>query len=297
MSTYFAILTAVGEAKRANAELLGTVVKITHMAIGDGNGVTPVPNRLQTALANEIRRAPINLLEPNPADASQIVVEQVIPENVGGFWIREFGLIDADGDLVAVANAPATYKPTLAEGSGRTQVIRMVLIWGSAATVQLKIDPAVVLATRGYVDTQLLAVAAMVADAIDDHETEENPHPQYARLAAKNAFESGNHCIEKPLPATTGSLVLALDGGVNFGGQITGNIVLANPTGMAAGKCGVIRIVNDAATPRSISYGAYWKTPGGQLPVLTAAAGAADLFGYYVESATKITIIPQQDTK
>lgn len=155
MSTYFAILTAVGEAKRANAETLGTIVQITHMAVGDGNGATPVPNRLQTALVNEVRRAPINTLDNNPSDASQIIVEQVIPENVGGWWIREIGLYDADGDLVAVANAPATYKPALAEGSGRTQVVRMVLIWGSSAAIQLKIDPAVVLATRQYCDDKV----------------------------------------------------------------------------------------------------------------------------------------------
>lgn len=176
MSTYFAILTAVGEAKRANAELLGSVVKITHMAIGDGNGVTPVPNRLQTALVNEIRRAPINTLDENPADPSQIVVEQVIPENVGGWWIREFGLFDADGDLVAIANAPPTYKPNLAEGSGRTQLIRMVLIWGSSATVQLKIDPAVVLATRKYSDQG----DALIVQALTDHQNAGDPHPQYA---------------------------------------------------------------------------------------------------------------------
>lgn len=297
MSTYFAILTAVGEAKRANAELLGSVVQITHMAIGDGNGVTPVPNRLQTALVNEIRRAPINTLDENPADPSQIVVEQVIPENVGGWWIREFGLIDADGDLVAIANAPATYKPNLAEGSGRTQVIRMVLIWGSSATVQLKIDPAVVLATRAYVDAQILIVAGLIAQAVDDHESEANPHPQYARLAAKNVFTSGNHCEEKDLPATAGTITLDLDAGVNFGGQITGDIILANPRGRARGKTGVLRIVNDAVTPRNIAYGAAFKSPSGYLPALTQVPGAEDVFGWYIGEDLTITIIQQPDSK
>lgn len=176
MSTYFAILTAVGEAKRANAETLGTIVQITHMAVGDGNGATPVPNRLQTALVNEVRRAPINTLDNNPSDASQIIVEQVIPENVGGWWIREIGLYDADGDLVAVANAPATYKPALAEGSGRTQVVRMVLIWGSSAAIQLKIDPAVVLATRGYVDAEIIEVMQAFAPLAAHLLRDDNPH-------------------------------------------------------------------------------------------------------------------------
>ena len=150
--TYFAILTAIGEAKLANATALGTTLQLTQMGIGDGNGSTPLPNRSQTALVRENRRAPLNRLFVDPANASQIIAEQVIPEEIGGWWIREIGLYDTDGNLCAVANCPDTYKPVLAEGSGRTQVIRMVLIVSNTAAVQLKIDPAIVLATRGYVD-------------------------------------------------------------------------------------------------------------------------------------------------
>lgn len=162
MSTYFAILTAVGEAKIANANALGAVVQITQMAVGDGNGAATIPSRSQTALVREQRRAPLNSLSIDPLNASQIIAEQVIPESIGGWWIREIGLIDADGDLVAVANCPPTYKPVLAEGSGRTQVIRMVLIVSSTGAVQLKIDPGVVLATRAYAD-QLIVTHAQVA--------------------------------------------------------------------------------------------------------------------------------------
>jgi hypothetical protein len=167
--TYFAILTAVGEAKLANATALGTTVQITQMAVGDGNGATPVPARTQTALTHEVRRAALNRLSIDSANSSQIIAEQVIPENVGGWWIRELGLYDSAGDLVAIANCAPTYKPQLAEGSGRTQVIRLVLIVSATASVELKIDPSVVLATRGYVDAQ---DAAHVAAA--------DPHPQYA---------------------------------------------------------------------------------------------------------------------
>ena len=162
MSTYFAILTAVGEAKIANANALGAVVQITQMAVGDGNGAATIPSRSQTALVREQRRAPLNSLSIDPLNASQIIAEQVIPESIGGWWIREIGLIDADGDLVAVANCPPTYKPVLAEGSGRTQVIRMVLIVSSTGAVQLKIDPSVVLATRAYAD-QLIVTHAQVS--------------------------------------------------------------------------------------------------------------------------------------
>ena len=112
----------------------------------------------------------------------------------------------------------------------------------------------------------------------------------------ENIFTSGNHCQEKDLPATTGTITLDLATLVNVGGTITGNITLANPSNMARGKSGIIRIVNDA-TPRTIAYGSYWKSPGGSLPALTAVAGAVDGFGYYVESATRVTLVQQADSK
>ncbi|EOD3172258.1 phage tail protein [Citrobacter freundii] len=154
---YLALLTNIGAAKLAKATALGTKVEITQLAVGDGNGVLPTPNPAQTALVHERRRAPLNMLTVDPANVSQIIAEQVIPEDVGGWWIREIGLFDKDGDMVAIANCAETYKPQLQEGSGRVQVIRVILIVSSTEAVTLKIDPAVVLATRQYVDSQLRA--------------------------------------------------------------------------------------------------------------------------------------------
>lgn len=158
--TYFAILTAVGEAKLANATALGTQLQISRMAVGDGNGNLPTPNRSQTALVGEQYRADLNTLQVDPLNTSQIIAELVIPETEGGYWLREMGLYDAAGDLIAVSNCPPSYKPQLAEGSGRTQVLRMVLIVSSTAAVQLKIDPSVVLATRDFVTTTVAAALA-----------------------------------------------------------------------------------------------------------------------------------------
>ncbi|MFJ5441769.1 phage tail protein [Pectobacterium sp. CHL-2024] len=149
---YFVLLTNIGAAKLANATVLGSHLDITHMAVGDGGGTLPTPNPAQTALINEKRRAGINTLSVDPVNTNQIIAEQVIPENEGGFWIREIGLFDADGDMVAIGNCAETYKPLLQEGSGRIQTVRMILIVSSTDAVTLKIDPAVVLATRGYVD-------------------------------------------------------------------------------------------------------------------------------------------------
>lgn len=149
---YFAIPTQAGQAKIANAIALGIPLKITHMAVGDGNGQPVTPNPAQNTLVREQRRAPLNTLFQDPLNPAQLVAEQIIPETVGGWWIREVGLFDDSGILIAIANSPDTYKPQLSEGSGRTQTIRMVLIVSDTSAVELKIDPAVVLATRKYVD-------------------------------------------------------------------------------------------------------------------------------------------------
>ncbi|MCO7608631.1 phage tail protein [Pseudomonas chlororaphis] len=159
-SQFFAILTAVGEAKQANATALGTPWTFKEMAVGDANGSDPIPNRAQTKLINEWRRAPVNQVRTDPANPNIIITEQVIPPDVGGRWIREIGLFDADGDLVAVANCAPSFKPLLAQGTGKTQVIRMNFIVANTAQIVLKIDPAVVLATREYVDSAVIEALA-----------------------------------------------------------------------------------------------------------------------------------------
>ena len=151
-SKFFALLTAVGEAKQVKSDAGLLTWKLTHMAVGDANGTDPIPDRSQKTLINERRRAPLNSLEPHPTNPGILVAEQIIPADEGGFWIRELGLFDSDGDLVAVANCAPSYKSLLAQGSGKTQVIRMNFVVSSSTNVVLLIDPAVVNATRKYVD-------------------------------------------------------------------------------------------------------------------------------------------------
>ncbi|MFS1620190.1 phage tail protein [Enterobacter cloacae complex sp. 2023EL-00624] len=180
---YFAILTNQGAARLANAAALGTKLNLTQMAVGDANGTLPTPDPAQTKLINQKRIAPLNLLTVDQANTSQIIAEQIIPENEGGFWIREIGLYDDDGILIAVANCPETYKPQLQEGSGRTQTIRMILIVSSTSAITLKIDPSVVLATRQYVDDKVIEVKAYADDLMKKHVEVANPHTQYLQVA------------------------------------------------------------------------------------------------------------------
>ncbi|QLZ55861.1 tail fiber protein [Escherichia coli] len=201
MSTkFYTLLTDIGAAKLASAAALGVPLKITHMAVGDGGGTLPTPDAKQTALVNEKRRAALNMLYIDPQNSSQIIAEQVIPENEGGWWIREVGLFDESGALIAVGNCPESYKPQLAEGSGRTQTVRMVLITSSTDNITLKIDPAVVLATRKYVD-----------DKISEHE-QSRRHPD-ASLTAKGftQLSSATNSESEILAATPKAVKAAYD--------------------------------------------------------------------------------------
>ncbi|CTW12669.1 phage tail protein [Escherichia coli] len=178
---YYAILTNQGAARLANATMLGSKLNLTQMAVGDANGVLPTPDPAQTKLINQKRIAPLNLLSVDPNNQSQIIAEQIIPENEGGFWIREIGLYDDEGVLIAVANCPETYKPQLQEGSGRTQTIRMILVVTNTEAITLKIDPSVVLATRKYVDDEVLELKLYVDDQMRNHIVAQDPHTQYAQ--------------------------------------------------------------------------------------------------------------------
>ncbi len=181
---FYTLLTDIGAAKLASAAALGIPLKITHMAVGDGGGALPTPSAQQTALVAEKRRAALNMLYIDPQNSSQIIAEQVIPETEGGWWIREVGLFDENGALIAVGNCPESYKPQLVEGSGRTQTVRMVLITSSTDNIILKIDPAVVLATRKYVDDKVLELKVYVDDLMAKHLAAADPHTQYAPKAS-----------------------------------------------------------------------------------------------------------------
>lgn len=209
------------------------------MGVGDANGADPTPNATQTSLINEWRRAPLNQLKVDDKNSAIIVAEQVIPADVGGKWIREIALYDADGDMVAVANCAPTYKPLLSQGSGRTQVVRMNLIVSSASNVQLKIDPAVVLATREWVTEELarqdfkhsMLVATTAAITLSGLQTVDGVAlPAGARVLVKNqaaAKDNGLYTVVAGGPwtrctdadssdkVTPGLLVLVERGAVN----------------------------------------------------------------------------------
>lgn len=153
---YFTTLTNIGAALHANAQLQQTTVPWTHLVLGDGNGVEPVPNPSQTGVLREVDRLAISSIEPDPDNPNWIVIEAVIPADRGGYVVRETALMGTAGgnQCIAVGNYPSATKPLLSEGAGSELVIRVVVEIAHTATVTLKIDPAVVIASRDWVEKQ-----------------------------------------------------------------------------------------------------------------------------------------------
>lgn len=202
MSTKFkTIITTAGAEKLAAATVPGgKKVNITVMAVGDGGGTLPEPNAGQTKLINEVWRHALNKISQDSRNSNYIVAELVIPPEVGGFWMRELGLYDDEGALIAVANMAESYKPELAEGSGRAQTCRMVIIVSSIASVELSIDSTMVMATQDYVD-----------DKLAEHEKSRN-HPD-ATLKEKGFVQlsSATDSTSEELAATPKAVKAAYD--------------------------------------------------------------------------------------
>ena len=210
--TYYTLLTKTGAILLANATALGVPLKLTHMAVGDGNGNMTKPDANQTKLIREVRRAAINTLFVDKENPNQIIAEQIIPEAEGGWFIHEIGLFDDKGNMIAIGNCPATYKPKLAEGSGRTQVIRMIIIVDNTQSIEIKIDPAVVLSTRQYVDDLVTAKMTNHEKSTDhpnattkskgfvqlNSSTDSNLENQAATpLAVKKAYDTASEATKK----------------------------------------------------------------------------------------------------
>ncbi|EEZ1454764.1 phage tail protein [Escherichia coli] len=202
MSTKFrTVITTAGAAKLAAATAPGgRKVNITTMAVGDGGGKLPVPDAGQTGLIHEVWRHALNKISQDKRNSNYIIAELVIPPEVGGFWMRELGLYDDTGTLIAVANMAESYKPALAEGSGRSQTCRMVIIVSSVASVELTIDTTTVMATQDYVD-----------DKIAEHE-QSRRHPD-ASLTAKGftQLSSATNSTSETLAATPKAVKAAYD--------------------------------------------------------------------------------------
>ena len=195
------VITDTGAKKLAQAAAPdGKPVRLTHMAVGDGGGALPIPESKQTRLVHEVWRHTVNRVILDATHQNRIIAELVIPPETGGFWIREIGVFDEHGDLIAVGNTAESYKPTVAEGSGRAQTFRTILTVSSTATVALTVDNTMVMATVDYVD-----------DKLKEHE-QSRRHPD-ASLTAKGFVQlsSATNSDSETLAATPKAVKAAYD--------------------------------------------------------------------------------------
>ncbi|HCY3239844.1 TPA: tail fiber protein [Escherichia coli] len=195
------VITDTGAKKLAQAAAPdGKPVRLTHMAVGDGGGTLPTPDSKQTRLVHEVWRHTVNRVILDATHQNRIIAELVIPPETGGFWIREIGVFDEHGDLIAVGNTAESYKPTVAERSGRAQTFRTILTVSSTATVALTVDNTMVMATVDYVD-----------DKLKEHE-QSRRHPD-ASLTAKGFVQlsSATNSDSETLAATPKAVKVAYD--------------------------------------------------------------------------------------
>ncbi|EFE3783815.1 phage tail protein [Escherichia coli] len=195
------VITDTGAKKLAQAAAPdGKPVRLTHMAVGDGGGTLPTPDSKQTRLVHEVWRHTVNRVILDATHQNRIIAELVIPPETGGFWIREIGVFDEHGDLIAVGNTAESYKPAVAEGSGRAQTFRTILTVSSTATVALTVDNTMVMATVDYVD-----------DKLKEHE-QSRRHPD-ASLTAKGFVQlsSATNSDSETLAATPKAVKAAYD--------------------------------------------------------------------------------------
>jgi hypothetical protein len=252
MSTFYALLTNAGISKITNAQALGQIVHWSHMAVGDGNGSPVTPVATQTALAREKYRGTINSLIVDPNNANQLIAELIIPISVGGWTVREVGIFDTDGVLVAVGNTTEQYKPLLSEGAGSDLIIQMVLALSNSSTVNLQIDPAVILASRAWVTDHFVGKTTTIT-LTDD-------------LSGSASFVNGNMTLSANLNDTQVlESVKAVDGASSgldadlldgFQSAVTATastIPVRNSSGQLAGD-----ITGNALTATSASK---WTTP------------------------------------
>ncbi|HGD7324148.1 TPA: tail fiber protein [Escherichia coli] len=195
------VITDTGAKKLAQAAAPdGKPVRLTHMAVGDGGGTLPTPDSKQTRLVHEVWRHTVNRVILDATHQNRIIAELLIPPETGGFWIREIGVFDENGDLIAVGNTAESYKPIVAEGSGRAQTFRTILTVSSTATVALTVNNTMVMATVDYVD-----------DKLKEHE-QSRRHPD-ASLTAKGFVQlsSATNSVSETQAATPKAVKAAYD--------------------------------------------------------------------------------------
>lgn len=237
-ATFYTLLTKFGQAAVANATALNTPVNLTKMAVGDGGGAATTPKETQTTLIAQKYIANINQLTIDTSNPNYLIAEMIVPTTVGGWYVREVGIFDAAGNLFAVANFPETYKPQLAEGSGRDLAIRIVIQVSNASAVTLLVDPAVTLASQSWVISNFVSKSQVSGGATGEVLAKSSADQQdftwkkptdlidTATTAKKGIVQLSSTLENNETKAATPKMVLGVNAGrlvgfKAFGGSVT----------------------------------------------------------------------------
>ncbi|ENS4526853.1 phage tail protein, partial [Salmonella enterica] len=294
---YFTLITHRGLASLAGTTT-GQPLRLTHMAVGDGGGgeVTPTPD--QESLVSEVYRAPLNQVYTDPADSTRIIAEMIIPASTGGFWVRESGLLDESGTLVAVAKLAETYKPVLTEGTGRVQTIRMVLSVSDTPDIALSVDGTVITATRDYVDNAVKPFLRIdeslgeIARAGEDAQAAARGHLGLGRLATKdslgpadvNALAKDQNLNDIPDKAKARTALGLGNSATRNLGTAPGTVAMGNDARIIATK----KAIDDTQTGLS-SQGVMWISSADDLSNLPSGARR------FARNNTGVTVLPSAD--
>lgn len=270
---YYSVLTDYGTQVIAGAIARKQPLQITQMAVGDGNGQATTPNSRNTGLVREVHRADISAISVDPRNDKQIIFELTIPENVGGFWIREMGIFDNQNRLVAYANCPDSFKPQLESGSGKVQVVRMILLVSSSDAITLKVDDSVIFVTRGQLTPK--AITATTKNAVDEsghsHEIDKASTSQAGIVELDSSINSKaeNKAATPKAVKTAYDKAKAADDNANTrvsksGGEMTGGLKLKANYGASEKKwdysgfyAGSATLNNEALPYFQIHIGSY----------------------------------------
>lgn len=234
-TTYKTVITDKG-AERIAAALLpgGEKLKITHFAVGDGNGSLPTPVVGQTALVHEVYRGEVSNIRVDTDNTTRVIVEGIIPANQGGFWVREIGLYDDRGVLIAVCSAPERYKPVPTEGAASVLNCQMYLVVSNTSAVQLKVLDNAFL-PDATTDTRGLTILSSAIDSDDE---------------TKSATPKAVNNVRKQLPVVASNIRDRTSGRVALPGMFGYGAILTDVKNFS-GNAGVTEFLTwvKAATP------------------------------------------------
>lgn len=217
LAQYGTLITTIGLAQIANAQITQSKVGLEYIALGDGNGAHYVPTQNQTALVHEVWRGPIAELSIDPTNSNRIIIDAVIPVTAGGFTIREIGIFDDKNQLIAIGQYPEKYKPQLSEGVSEETLIHFVIETNNADVVKLNIDPTVIIASRKYVDAKVADAVGNIDTDLTKLKTEVTTHKDDFELHTPYVVSTGTSTLYE---VNLGSSVIALKEGMSFAVKI-----------------------------------------------------------------------------